>query len=154
VFIFDTDILDSFPKPDTRLLFLIEAVKNLDNQLREQGSGLIVRVGKSTELIPQLMQEYNCNALYHNRSYGTGSQTRDKALQKSCSEKCWIYKNFSDYLLVEPGDVEQRKVFTPFFIKRKQKLKPKPTIELQQKLKQNSFHNTERPSILSHLHTL
>lgn len=115
MFIFDTDILDSFPKPDRRLLFLIEAVKNLDSQLREQGSGLIVRVGKSTEIIPELMKEYSCKALYHNRSYGTGSQTRDKTLQKSCEEHGRIYKNFSDYLLVEPGDVEQRKVFTPFF---------------------------------------
>jgi deoxyribodipyrimidine photo-lyase len=130
VFIFDTDILDSFPKPDMRLLFLINAVYQLQTQLQEQGSDLLILVGKATEIIPELMKEHNCKALYHNRSYGYGSLTRDTALQKSCSENGWIYKSFSDYLLVEPGDVEQRKVFTPFFNLWKKVEKRQPSQEL------------------------
>jgi deoxyribodipyrimidine photo-lyase len=132
VFIFDTDVLDTFPKPDPRLHFLIDAVKNLDTQLREQGSGLIVRVGKATELISQLMQEYGCTALYHNRSYGIGSQNRDTSIQKSCENNGHIYMNFSDYLLVEPGEVEQRKVFTPFFNLWKKKMVEKNAASKEQ----------------------
>lgn len=154
VFIFDTDILDTFPKPDARLCFLINAVYHLQTQLQEQGSDLIITVGKATDLIPQLMQQYSCTALYHNRSYGYGSLTRDIVVQTSCSENGWIYKNFSDYLLVEPGDIEQRKVFTPFFNLWKKVEKRKPSQELMLMPKLTDSVKSNWWDILYQLHTL
>jgi deoxyribodipyrimidine photolyase len=61
------------------------------------------------------MEKLNCDALCQNRSYGEASMQRDAVLKKLCNTNRKIYKDFSDYLLVEPHDVAQRKVFTPFY---------------------------------------
>lgn len=115
VFIFDTDILSQFPEHDDRFAFLIEVVQDLEKQLNALWYNLIVHIGKSTELILRLIEEYHCNGIYHNKSYGLGSISRDKQIEKWCNSNTIIYKNFSDYLLIEPGEIEQRKVFTPFY---------------------------------------
>lgn len=115
VFIFDTDILAQFPEKDARLGFLIEAVQDLEKQFHKLWYNLIVKVGKSIEIIPELIKEHNCNTLYHNKSYGLGSISRDQQIERHCKDNGILYKNFSDYLLIEPEAIEQRKVFTPFY---------------------------------------
>ncbi len=153
IFVFDMDILSQFPKPDARLGFVIDAVKNLESQLRHIGISLIVQVGKSQEIITQLTHEHDITALYHNRSYGIGSQSRDQSIQQWCNANHIKYQNYSDYLLVEPQDVDQRKVFTPFYNLWKkvdkapvQKLSSLPTQTANQHIE-----SIDRPAIQSQL---
>jgi deoxyribodipyrimidine photo-lyase len=153
IFVFDTDILSQFPKLDARVGFLIDAIKNLESQLRQIGIQLIVQVGESHEIITQLIQDHHITAVYHNRSYGIGSQHRDMTIQQRCTQHHIEYENFSDYLLVEPQDVDQRKVFTPFYNLWKkvdkapvQMLKSLPTQTADQHIK-----SIDRPTIQSQL---
>ena len=65
-FIFDTDILDPLHLAakdskvdgdlthDRRVDFIWQGLKQIDDELRARGGGLIVRVGKPTELIPKI----------------------------------------------------------------------------------------------------
>jgi deoxyribodipyrimidine photo-lyase len=133
--------------------FLIDAIKNLESQLAQLGIELIVQVGKSHEIITQLIQDYHITALYHNRSYGIGSQHRDAAIQQRCAQHNIKYQNYSDYLLIEPQDVDQRKVFTPFYnLWKKVEKAPVQTLEsLPQHIHTNSNKPIDRPTIQSQL---
>lgn len=115
LFVFDKPILAQFQKPDMRIGFLIDTVFALQQELREQGSDLLILHGVSTELIPRLVQENQIDAVFRNRSYGQGSRVRDVTLQSSLIALGIDIQTFQDYLLVEPDQVETRKVFTPYY---------------------------------------
>lgn len=122
VFIFDEEILARFSKGLQRIGFLIEAIQQLDEHLKTLGSRLLILHGKPQELIPELVKTYQLDAVYTNRSYGLGSQTRDRKLQQRSQDHGVSFQQFKDYLLVEPWEVEQRKVFTPFYKLRQKKV--------------------------------
>lgn len=151
VFVFDTDILSKFPEHDDRLAFLIEAVQDLEKQLHVVWYNLIITVGKSSELIPQIIQEYACKALYHNKSYGFGSLSRDKQMEQRCNQNQVTYRSFADFLLVEPEAVDVRKVFTPFY-KLRQKIEKKTvdTTVIHSHMNNQTKAN-DRDQIISHL---
>lgn len=94
---------------------MIDACKQLDTELQELGSRLYVFYDTPETFIPSLLKQYKCDALYMNTSYGPGSLHRDKILSAWTRQEGIVYKIFSDFLLVEPHVVEQRKVFTPFY---------------------------------------
>lgn len=114
LFIFDTDILAHFPKWDTRLGFLIDAVKELDRQLKAVWSQLYIYHGKPSEIIPQLIKQHDIQAVFANKSYGFGAVSRDKQLQQRCYDNQISFRLIKDFLLVEPSELPERKVFTPF----------------------------------------
>jgi deoxyribodipyrimidine photolyase len=66
-------------------------------------------------MIPQLVKKYKIDAIFCNKSYGTYGTKRDQVVQKKVSEYDCSFHSFKDFLLVEPHEVEQRKVFTPFY---------------------------------------
>jgi len=73
VYIFDDRVFKSrtsygFPKTAShRCRFIIESVKDLRNSLRELGSDLIVRVGMTEELIPEIARSQKTSYIYCNR---------------------------------------------------------------------------------------
>lgn len=125
LFVFDKRVLSYSPTQDKRLWFLIDALRDLDSQLRERGSRLYVFYGDSVALTQQLLAHHQCDALYYNRSYGDGSRQRDDEIHNYCDSHGIVYKNFDDYLLVEPDEVKAMKVFTPFKKRRLTALKDK-----------------------------
>ena len=40
---------------------------------------------------------------------------RDEKITQICHDQNLIFESFPDYLMVEPHEVEQRKIFTPFY---------------------------------------
>jgi deoxyribodipyrimidine photo-lyase len=69
VFVFDESILAGFARPDARIGFLVETLRDLQEQFRAYASDLLVFHGKSEELIPQLLTTYKADACFRNRSY-------------------------------------------------------------------------------------
>ncbi len=115
IFIFDTDILDSLPKADKRLHFLIDALKELDEQLHKRWSYISIYHGKPQKIIPTLVKEYSINAVYRNESYGKGAVTRDVRVAQRCRENNIEYNISNDFLLAPIDAIPARKVFTPFY---------------------------------------
>lgn len=49
-----------------------------------------------------------------NRSYNPRGKTRDDSIEALCDTKNIAFHSYQDFLLIEPHECEQRKVFTPF----------------------------------------
>lgn len=62
----------------------------------------------------ELIEKHNITAVFLNRSYSPRGKVRDDAILKICDEKNIDFHSYQDFLLVEPHECEQRKVFTPF----------------------------------------
>lgn len=115
LFVFDETVLAQSPTKDRRLGFLIDALKQLSTQLQAIGGRLYVTKWVPENVIPERIAQHHCDAFFCNRSYGPRSQSRDKQLQSWCQSNAIAYRDYQDFLLVEPLAVEQRKVFTPFY---------------------------------------
>jgi deoxyribodipyrimidine photo-lyase len=122
LFVFDETVLAQSPANDKRLGFLIDALKQLDTQLVSLGSRLYVAKGSPETLIPAWIQKHSCDALFYNKSYGPRSQTRDRELYTRCANNSIANQSYDDFLMLAPGVVEQRKVFTPFYNLRKKQV--------------------------------
>ncbi len=120
IFIYDPSILDTFPKPDQRLVFVVAALEQLEKELATKWLGLDVYFWSPQELIPKITKERACEAIYLNASYGEKNLTRDATIRQRAKTENIVFRGRDDYLLVEPDRVPARKVFTPFFKLRQQ----------------------------------
>ena len=77
-FVFDRDILEALPaKRDRRVHFIHESLVELDAALRAKGGGLIVRLGRAVDEIPQLAKILGVAAVFANRDYEPSAKQRD-----------------------------------------------------------------------------
>lgn len=112
IFIFDENIISNFwGFEDKKFLFLKEALLNLNKDLNKLWGKLTVYYWKPEEILPSIIKEHKIDKVYACKSYSRYWTQRDKEI--ACS---WIELSlFNDYLMVEPDEVPQRKVFTPFY---------------------------------------
>ncbi len=115
LYILEDGILSKYPPGSKRLGFFMDALRNLDRELRALGSYLLVLRGKAEEIIPELIMKHGIEAVYTNRAYGFYGVKRDLDVERHCKNHGTAYKKFEDTFLVPPHEVEQRKVFTPFY---------------------------------------
>lgn len=114
IFIIDKNLVDSFWwLEDKKFAFLNEALENLDKQIKEKWwDGLTIFYDKPENIIPYLVKKYDIQAIFTNKSYGSYGTKRDENIKNITKIDFFSIK---DYLLVEPQEVEQRKVFTSFY---------------------------------------
>ena len=127
-FVFDMTIFVDFPDRDPRIRFVADAVMQLREHLRQCWSDLLILEGNPVDLIPQMIAEYECDALYRNRSYGDNSLWRDTTMVQRSDDHDVITNVVNDYLLVEPEAIIPMKVFTPFKNRWLKHLKETPWI--------------------------
>lgn len=130
LFIFDTSILDKFPKKDKRVWFLLDTLQVLQKQLQSLWWDLLIAHGKTQDELPKIVKTYNIQSLYRNRSYGTNSLHRDQKTKEWAAQHDVVWNEYDDYLLVEPENVQQMKVFTPFYKRRMGKQKRISCLEI------------------------
>lgn len=117
IFILDSTLIDGFWwLSDQKFWFIREAMEALSSNIRTLwGDGVVVLLGNPQELVPKLVKMYDIDAVFCNKSYGSYGTYRDSKIHETLSTLGCEMKSFADFLLVEPHEVEQRKVFTPFF---------------------------------------
>ena len=130
-FIFDTDILDPLHiaakdskvdgdlTHDRRVDFIWQGLKQIDDELRALGGGLIVRVGKPTELIPKIAKELGVNIVYTNHDYEPSAIARDLQVQKDLEKQGIQFESFKDQVIFEKKEILTNSntvfsVFTPY----------------------------------------
>ncbi len=114
IFIHDTRAIEDFWVDDARFGFIREALESIDTELQKYGGRLTVYSGKPEEIVRELIEQYQIDAVYMNRSYSPRGKIRDESILSIC-DTAWIdFQSFQDFLLVEPDECEQRKVFTPY----------------------------------------
>ncbi len=114
IFILDEHLIWKFwGLDDNKFGFIREALDQVSNNLqRIWGKQVIVLHWKPEEIIPQLVKKYDIECIYTNTSYGTYGKQRDLKVAQLSDCK---FESHKDFLLAEPHEIEQRKVFTPFY---------------------------------------
>ncbi|WP_197984943.1 deoxyribodipyrimidine photo-lyase [Leptolyngbya sp. Cla-17] len=88
VFIFDRSLLHHPETAVARVAFLLEALKALDQELRDRGGRLIIRFGDPVDVLPKLIRETQAEGIYayldFERIYG---RVRDAQLNQALAEQ-------------------------------------------------------------------
>lgn len=119
-FIFDREILDALhSKRDRRVEFIRESLIELDQSLRSNGGGLIVRSGLATEEIPRLASTLGVAAVFANRDYEPQAKRRDADVANALNAAGVGFESFKDQVVFEHPEVlslsgRPYTVFTPY----------------------------------------
>ncbi len=138
VFLFDTEILDKLSdKRDRRVEFIHQALHELQAQLTQMGSTLLVKHGSAATCWEELTQYYNVAEVYTNHDYEPNAIRRDKAIGEWLNARGIAFYTYKDQCIFEKSEVlsgagTPYTVFTPYSRKWKEKLnsfylKPYPT---------------------------
>ncbi|MGM0582315.1 MAG: cryptochrome/photolyase family protein [Bacteroidota bacterium] len=120
LFIFDTEILDDLKdKSDARVNFIHDQLSEMDHQLKEFGSGILVKHGKPEDIFKSLIEEYDIQSVFANRDYEAYAIERDQKIDNILHQKGIGFYDFKDHVIFEKDEIltgnnEPYKVFTPF----------------------------------------
>lgn len=120
IFIFDKAILDELPdKQDRRVCFIHQALENLNHELQNLQSTLIVKYGLPTQVFQELIQSHTITAVYTNHDYEPYAIARDEAVGKLLKAHGIAFHTFKDQCIFEKNEVltdagKPYSVFTPY----------------------------------------
>lgn len=100
--------------------WLYHALKNMNNDLQEKNSGLILLHGPCLEALQILIRKTGANKIYWNRCYEPFAIKRDKRIKSMMREQGIEVNSFNSHLLYEPHAIRNKqggpfKVYTPFW---------------------------------------
>jgi deoxyribodipyrimidine photo-lyase len=128
LFIFDPAILDKLDnKHDTRVTFIYDTIKELQHELEEHGSSLLVIYDDIEKAWHKVLKDYEVAAVYTNHDYEPYAKTRDEAIDQLLHKHDIEFKTYKDQVIFEKSEVTKDDgkpytVFTPYSKKWKQKL--------------------------------
>ena len=135
-FILDPRQIEPHPyQSKPALQYMLEALGDLDLQLRVLGGRLQIFQGLPEEIVKQLQRDVGIEAVFVNRDYTPFSRRRDAELEKVCRDLGISFLSHADLLLNEPEQVVTEKgapyqVFTAFYKRASQNSVafPKPLV--------------------------
>lgn len=97
-----------------RLQFLLESIQDLKSHLQELGSDLLIRRGRPEQIIPALMEEFECSQVFASKEYTDEELKVERALAKKVQ-----LTTIDNSTLIHPDDVvfdieRMPEVFTAF----------------------------------------
>ena len=115
-----------WPAGGASRVYLHRSLTALDRGLRERGSRLIIRRGKSFDVLRDVIGSTGAGAVFYARRYEPAAVERDVEVEGGLKRDRIEARSVGGALLVEPGELmtqagEPYKVFTPFW-KAMQKL--------------------------------
>ncbi|HEY0029685.1 MAG TPA: deoxyribodipyrimidine photo-lyase [Bacteroidia bacterium] len=128
VFIFDTDILGALEnKKDKRIEFIYLALANLQKQLANLKSSLLVLHGKPLQVMEALTAKYMIRNVYTNHDYEPYAILRDREVEELLIRKKIPFYSFKDQVIFEKKEITKEDglpytIFTPYMRKWKNKL--------------------------------
>lgn len=119
IFIWDTEYFSDFPLGSASLWWLQNSLTLLQQSLKSKNLDLYIFVGKSEDIILQLIEQYNIQDLYWNRCYEPNFIKIDSALKTKFKNNVNC-QSFIGNVLYEPFTYQNKqgnpfKVFTPFW---------------------------------------
>jgi deoxyribodipyrimidine photo-lyase len=128
VFIFDKIILDKLEdKDDKRVVFIHEALSQINNQLKKLKTGLVTYYSTPLEAWKKITQEYNVTQVYTNHDYEPYAKERDEQIKLFLQTIGISFHTYKDQTIFEKDEVVKDDglpytVFTPYSRKWKAKL--------------------------------
>jgi deoxyribodipyrimidine photo-lyase len=129
LFIFDRNILDKLDnKADARVEFLHRTIIELQEELQQEGSSLLVKYAKPIDAWEEVLEDFEVNAVYTNHDYEPYAKKRDEQVSALLAEKNIPIFTYKDHVIFEKDEVETKSggiytVFTPYSKSWKAKLK-------------------------------
>jgi deoxyribodipyrimidine photo-lyase len=121
VFVLDTDILDTLPKQDRRVDFIVQTLTQLDTELRALNpkAGLIVRHASSKTEISRLASQLHVQAVYANHDDEPQALARDQHVRGQLAELGIALHTSKDHVIFERSEIltasgTPYSVFTPY----------------------------------------
>ncbi|HEV2693757.1 MAG TPA: deoxyribodipyrimidine photo-lyase [Verrucomicrobiae bacterium] len=136
VFIFEDAFRTGPDVGAARLEFLLQSVESLRKNLAELGHTLIIRCGKSEEILPALCKEAGARAVFANKRYEPYTQRRDERITAALLKIDVGFELFKDAVIWEEQEVLNQSgkpytVFTPYSKAWKGKPIPSPRPRIQ-----------------------
>jgi deoxyribodipyrimidine photo-lyase len=120
LFILDEGLDGLRPLGGASRWWLDKSLRALGAELEALGSRLIVRRGRSAEVLPELAREVGAGAAVWGRSYETGAPARDAEVSAGLGAQGVAVQEVAGSFLVEPGGVlngsgEPYRIFGPWW---------------------------------------
>ena len=117
LYIHDAEVLGGVGEGQASLWWLHHSLTELDNDLRDYGSRLILRRGSRLRELLRIIEETGSKAVFFNRRYVPWLDNQDSSIARELGIP---YKRFRGYLLFEPEAIKTKtgtpfRVFTPFY---------------------------------------
>jgi deoxyribodipyrimidine photo-lyase len=128
VFIFDKKILDKLEdREDKRITFIHQTISALKRQLSEEGSDLIIEIGKPVDVWKNLLEAYTIKNVYTNHDYEPYALERDNTVTDILRNHGVSFHTYKDQCIFEKNEVikddgKPYTVFTPYAKKWRAKL--------------------------------
>ncbi len=102
-----------------RLEFLLQSVESLRKNLAELGHRLVIRCGKSEEILPAFAKETSAQAVFANKRYEPYTQRRDERIASALLKIGVGFELFKDAVVWEETEILNQSgkpytVFTPY----------------------------------------
>jgi deoxyribodipyrimidine photo-lyase len=130
LFIFDKAILDDLEdKADARVTFIYDTIHDLQKELEQHGSNLLVIHDTAEHAWKTIVKDYSINTVFTNHDYEPYAKIRDQAIGDLLKQHNISFKTYKDQVIFEKAEVvkddgKPYTVYTPFKNKWMQKLKP------------------------------
>ncbi len=154
IFIFDKNILHKLDnKQDARVTFLHDTVAELQKELQDLGSNLLVFYDEPTAVFNNLTNSFDIKTLYFNHDFEPYAIERDAAIQAQLAAQSIDSQSFKDHVVFEKNEITKDDglpytVFTPYSKKWKAKLLSKTATYKNERV---SFYVKPYPTADYHL---
>jgi deoxyribodipyrimidine photo-lyase len=113
LFVLDDEILCRFGAP-ARVAFLLQSLHDLDRSLRERGSALVVRRGRTVAAVVGLAGEVGAGAVFLAEDVSATAARRESALREAGVGAGLEVRTFPGVTVVPPGDLAPSGAAGPF----------------------------------------
>jgi len=103
VYVYDPDLLKTVGT--RQRAFLARGVRDLKRRYRERGSDLLVRAGAPEEVLPDLVERFDADAVYHNDHYRPKRRNRQRRVARALDVPL---STRVDLVLVDPDRLDPR----------------------------------------------
>jgi deoxyribodipyrimidine photo-lyase len=119
VFIFDEDILSKLPKDDSRVSFIHQEIKKIQQQLLKIDRGIAVFHGKPIDIFKKISEKYIIETVFTNHDYEPYALKRDLEIKAFFTSININFKSYKDQVIFERNEIVKKdgtayKVYTPY----------------------------------------
>jgi deoxyribodipyrimidine photo-lyase len=122
IFIFDTKILEELPENDSRVSFIYDNLRKINDGLKKYKSSILILHGNIEESFQKLLNDYKVNAVYANEDYEPDAIKRDDWVHKYLQKRGISFNTFKNQVIYSKNEISQGgkkegkpyTIFTPY----------------------------------------
>lgn len=128
LFIFDKTILDKLDdKDDARVTFIYQSLAEMDQELKQSGSSVLIKNASPKEAWTEILEEYEIDTVFTNQDYEPYAKQRDAEITQILANKGSKFCTYKDQVIFDRNEILKTDgtpytVFTPYSRKWIEKL--------------------------------